>query len=277
MRDRSAFLLTREQKGPLRRSRLEPQKKIVMTEASSKNPPAPQNNLLRALRPPDFALLRPHLRQSQARAGQVLYEPGDEVRYVYFPLDATLLSFRVVLDDGRAVETAVIGREGAMAGIVSQGRLPAFARAEVLREGPLLRIGVEQLEEAKLKSASVRHLFVRYADCLMAQVFQSVACNAVHSIEQRAAKWLVAATERTSDNYLPVTQEQFAALLGVGRTYVSRVMQTLRTRNLIETRRGGIIAVDHKGLNELACGCLGAVRRHFEVVLAGAYSNGPGE
>ena len=95
-----------------------------MTTNGSGISDAPANNLLRALRSDDFALLGPHLRQGSVRAGQILYEPGDDVRHVYFPADRTLLAFRVVLDDGRAVETALVGREGAMAGIVSQGRLP---------------------------------------------------------------------------------------------------------------------------------------------------------
>ena len=121
----------------------------------------------------------------------------------------------------------------------ARGRCPASsARAGcppipgpyVLHDGPLLRMDVEQLEGAKLKSLSIRHLFARYADCLMAQVFQSVACNAAHSIEQRAAKWLVSAMERTSDSRVPLTQEQLADMLGVGRSYVSRVIQSLKAR-----------------------------------------------
>jgi hypothetical protein len=92
-----------------------------------------------------------------------------------------------------------------MAGIVTQGHLPSYSRAEVLHDGSLLRMDVEQLEGAKLRSLSIRHLFARYADCLMAQVFQSVACNAAHSIEHRAAKWLVSAMERTSDARVPLT------------------------------------------------------------------------
>ena len=236
---------------------------------------APANNLLRALRPDDFALLRPYLRPTSVRTGQVLYEPGDEVRHVHFPLDRTLLAFRVVLDDGRAVETALVGREGAMAGIVSQGRLPAYSRAEVVHHGPLLRMEVEQLEGAKLKSLSIRHLFARYADCLMAQVFQSVACNAAHSIEQRAAKWLLSALERTSDARVPLIQEQLADMLGVGRSYVNRVIQSLKARELIETHRGALTVADPEGLRALACGCQSSVRRHFEEVLKGVYPDDP--
>ena len=199
-----------------------------------------QNNLLLAMKPTDRALLRPHLQTVRLNKNEVLYEPGDDVRHVYFPLDPTLLAFQVVLEDGRAIETAVIGREGAICGVVSQGRLPAYSRSIVLHAGPALRIGVEELEAAKFKSVSIRHLFARYSDCVMAQVFQSVACNAAHTVEQRAAKWLVAATERTSDSRVPLTQEQFAEMLGVGRSYVSRVMGALKDKGLIDGERGAI-------------------------------------
>jgi CRP-like cAMP-binding protein len=247
-----------------------------MTTRSPRPADAPVNNLLRVLRPIDFALLRPYLRETAVLAGQVLYEPGDDVRHVYFPVGRTLLAFRIVLNDGRAVETALVGREGAMAGIVSHGRLPSYSRAQVLHPGPLLRIDVEQLEGAQLKSLSIRHLFARYADCLMAQVFQSVACNAAHSIEQRTAKWLLSAIDRTSDARLPLTQEQLADMLGVGRSYISRVIQSLKARKIIETHRGGLTVADPEGLNAIACGCQGAVRRHFDEVLKGVYpDDGP--
>jgi CRP-like cAMP-binding protein len=229
------------------------------------------NNLLRVLRPEDFALIRPYLRQTAVRAGQVLYEPGDDVRHVYFPVERTLLAFLVVLDDGRAIETAMVGREGAMSGVVSQGRLPAYSRTVVLHGGTLLRMDVEQLEGAKFKSLSIRHLFARYADCLMAQVFQSVACNAAHSIEQRAAKWLCAALERTSDSHVALTQEQLADMLGVGRSYTSRMIQSLKARGLVATHRGGLTVLDPAGLNALSCGCQDSVRNHFEEVLKGVY------
>ncbi len=230
-----------------------------------------QNNLLLAMKPADFALLQPHLQALRLERDKVLYEPGDEVRHVYFPLDQTLIAFRVVLEDGRAVETALVGREGAICGVVSQGRLPSYSRSVVLHEGPAVRVGVEQLEAAKLKSLSIRHLFARYSDCVMAQVFQSVACNATHSVEQRAAKWLVAATERISDNRVPLTQEQFAVMLGVGRSYVSRVVGAFRERGLVTGERGAILVLDLDGLREAACQCQESVRRHFDEVLKGVY------
>src|SRR5206468_5383402 len=141
---------------------------------------------------------------------------------------SSLISYLVILRDGRAIETALIGREGAVGGMVSQGRLPAFSRAEVQLGGPFFRIDLHDLEDAKSRSMTLRHLFARYADCLMAQVFQSVACNAAHSIEQRTAKWLLAAIERTGAPDVALTQEQLAAMLGVGRSYLSRVIRDLK-------------------------------------------------
>lgn len=230
-----------------------------------------ENNLLAALNPKDFALIQPKLEVFEVKSGDVLYHPGDNVRTVYFPCGPTLLAFRVLLDDGRVVEVALIGREGAVAGIVSQGRLPAFARAEVQFAGPIMRMELSDLEAAKSQSVSLRHLFARYADCVMAQVFQSVACNATHTIEQRAAKWLLAAMERTGDSRLPLTQEQLAEMLGIGRSYVSRVLQALKARGLIQTRRGVLVATDIDALSHVACNCHEAVKRHFDQVLKGVY------
>lgn len=229
------------------------------------------NNLLRALRPDDFRLLEPLLTEWQGRRGAVLYEPGDHVRYVYFPCGPSLISYLVVLDDGRAIESALVGREGAIGGIVSQGRLPAYARAEVQFPGEFLRLESAALEEAKLKSISLRFLFARYADCLMASIFQTVACNAAHSIEQRTAKWLVAALDRTGNYEIPLTQEQLSAMMGVGRSYVSRIIQAFKARGLLATRRGSIVVSDPEGLHAQACSCNAAVRRHFDDVLRGVY------
>lgn len=229
------------------------------------------NNFLRSLRADDAALLEPLLQEWNAEGGTVLYEPGDTVRWVYFPCGPSLISFLVVLDDGRAVETALIGREGAVGGIVSQGRLPAFARAVVQFSGTFLRMESAALEEAKSRSLTLRHLFARYADCVMAQIFQAVACNAAHTIEQRTAKWLLSAMQRTGDHEVPLTQEQLANMLGVGRSYISRVLQGLKARGFLETHRGRLCVTDLTALEGLACGCNYAVRRHFDDVLRGVY------
>lgn len=229
------------------------------------------NNLLRALKAEDWAILQPKLEEWSAPTGTLLHDPGDTVRHAYFPRGSSLISYLVVLGDGRAIETALVGREGAVGGIVSQGRLPAFSRAEVQLGGSFFRIDLHALEDAKSRSLTLRYLFARYADCLMAQVFQSVACNATHSIEQRTARWLLAAIERTGSPEMALTQEQLAAMLGVGRSYLSRVIRDLKERGVIETRRARFGVRDVEGLRSLACECNSATSRHFDDVLEGVY------
>lgn len=229
------------------------------------------NNFLRELRPADAALIEPHLEEWAGENGVILYEPGDTVEWVYFPCGPSLISFLVVLEDGRAVETALVGREGAVGGIVSQGRLPAYARAEVQFPGRFLRMRSAELEAVKTRSMTLRHLFARYADCVMAQIFQAVACNAAHTIEQRTAKWLLSAMQRTGSHEVPLTQEQLANMMGVGRSYISRILQNLKARGFLKTMRGRMCVTDTVALEGLACGCNYAVRRHFDEVLSGVY------
>ncbi|GGK42771.1 Crp/Fnr family transcriptional regulator [Salinarimonas ramus] len=229
------------------------------------------NNLLRTLRHEDLAQLMPHLEIWEGGRDAILYEPGDHVAYAYFPCGQSLASFLVPLPDGRAVETVLIGREGAVGGIVSRGRLPAYSRSVVQHPGRFLRLPVSTLEAAKRTSPRIADLFARYADCLLAQVFQSVACNAAHTLEQRAAKWLIAAEERTGEASIPMTQEQLASMLGVGRSYLSRVIRTYRERGALRVTRGRIEILDRGLLATGACRCNALVRGHFEAVLQGVY------
>jgi hypothetical protein len=147
----------------------------------------PANNLLRRLNPADYALLAPHVTVDAAGPNELLYSPGDNVQVVLFPCGPSLATFLVPNEDGRDVETILVGREGAVGGIVSEGYLPAYTRICVKFGGPFARIHVSKLEAAKQRSSSLRHVFARYADCMLAQIFQSTACNAIHSIVQRTA------------------------------------------------------------------------------------------
>jgi hypothetical protein len=232
----------------------------------------PFNNLLRRLNDADFALIAPNLTSGDASAGDLLYSPGDDVETVHFPCGPSLVSYMVPNEDGRDVETILVGREGAVGGIVSQGFLPAYTRIMVKFGGPLVRLPVSKLDAAKMKSLSLRNIFARYADCMLAQVFQSTACNAIHSIEQRTAKWIISAMERTNgDGVVPLTHEQLATLLGVGRSYASRVIQTLKAEGVLETRRGSILIRNPEALGLRSCLCNEAVKDHFEEVLRGVY------
>ena len=232
----------------------------------------PYNNLLRRLSANDFALIAPHLAHEEVAANELLYSPGDDVEVVHFPCGPSLASFLVPNEDGRDVETILVGREGAVGGIVSEGYLPAYTRIMVKFGGPFVRLHVRKLDAAKTKSLTLRNVFARYADCLLAQIFQSTACNAIHSIEQRTAKWIISAMERTNgDNIVPLTHEQLATLLGVGRSYTSRVIQTFKAEGVLDTRRGSILVRNRDALRIRACLCNESVKNHFEEVLRGVY------
>jgi len=232
----------------------------------------PYNNLLRRLSAADYALLASHLGYEESGANDLLYSPGDNVEIVHFPCGPSLATFVVPNEDGRDVETILVGREGAVGGIVSEGFLPAYTRIMVKFGGPFIRLPVGRLDAAKTSSKTLRNVFARYADCMLAQIFQSTACNAIHPIEQRTAKWVISAMERTEDaETVPLTHEQLASLLGVGRSYTSRVIQTFKAEGIIETRRGSIVVRNREALRQRACHCNESVKNHFEEVLRGVY------
>jgi DNA-binding transcriptional regulator YhcF (GntR family) len=231
----------------------------------------PPNNLLRALRPGDYALIAGALDMADFPARHLLYNPGDHVGTVYFPCGPSLVSFLVTSEDGRDVETMLVGREGAVGGIVSRGNLPAYTRMIVQFAGPFAQLRLDLLEAAKSKSSSLNGIFARYADCMLAQMVQAAACNATHAIEQRTAKWIVSAMERTGDMVVPLTQEQLAAMLGVGRSYASRVIQAFRREGILQTRRGSLLIINKDALAAKSCLCNEQVKGHFETVLSGVY------
>ena len=232
----------------------------------------PYNNLLRRLSTADYALIAPHLAPEEANANDLLYSPGDDVEIVHFPCGPSLASYLVANEDGRAVETILVGREGAVGGIVSEGFLPAYTRIMVKFSGPFVRLHIGKLDAAKMQSKTLRNVFARYADCMLAQIFQSTACNAIHSIEQRTAKWIISAMERTEDaDTVPLTHEQLATLLGVGRSYTSRVIQIFKAEGILDTRRGSILVRNRDALQKRACLCNESVKSHFEEVLRGVY------
>jgi hypothetical protein len=231
-----------------------------------------ENALLAKLRDDDRQHLAPHMMRIDMGAFAVLQQAGEDVVNTWFPCSSATAAFRVWIDENNpAVEVALVGREGAVGGIVSNGNVPAFATCYVQASGKFLRIKTAALEQCKLDSLSLRHWFSRYADCLLAQIFQTAACNATHTIVQRTAKWLLAGLARTGGVELEMTQEQLAETLGVGRTYVARVMGQLRDEGVIETRRGVFIIKNESALRQKSCRCTASIENHFDTVLHGIY------
>jgi CRP-like cAMP-binding protein len=224
------------------------------------------NRLLATFPTEARALIEPFAEPVSFEAGDVVHERRRDVISSLFPFGETMVSLTVELTDGRTIEVASIGGEGAVGGIVSCGHAPAFAHAKVLIGGPALRVPVAPLENAKKRSAFLGHLFCRYSDYLLAQVMQSVACQSFHSIQQRAARWLLTAQDRGGDR-IELTQEAFAGLLGAQRTTVNAVVGNLQEEGLIAVRRGVINVVDRPGLKSRACECYSVLEHHFANVI----------
>jgi DNA-binding MarR family transcriptional regulator len=230
------------------------------------------NLLLDALHEEDRRLIAPRHEPRDCARGEVLFEVGQDVETISFPCRHTVATLVVSMRDGRSAETATIGREGAIGGVVSQGYLPAFSRAVVQIGGPVLRLEAAHLQTVKRSSAAVRNLFTRYSDCLLAQVLQSVACNALHPIEERCARWLLTLQDRLATDTLPLTHEMLAECLGVQRTYVTRVLKTLQQQELVEVKRGRIVIRDRGEMERAACECHEVIRQHFRQVLGAVYA-----
>jgi predicted thioesterase len=208
----------------------------------------------------------------ELQTGEIVLNRGDQVLSTLLPVQPTTISMTVELAGGRTVETALIGCRGAVGGIISCGHAPAFTKAIVLVGGPALRLPMGALENAKRESAFISNLFCRYSDYLLSQAMQSVACNAFHTIEQRAARWLLHAQDRAGDR-IALTQEAFAGLLGVQRTTVNAVVQSFQTDAIVATGRGVVRVIDRSKLEKKSCECYRRLEDHYKAVIG---TNGHG-
>jgi DNA-binding transcriptional regulator YhcF (GntR family) len=231
------------------------------------------NRLLSTFSREARALIEPFGEMVELNAGDVVLQKGESVKASLFPVDSTIVSMAVELSGRRTIEVASIGLRGAVGGIISCGQAPAFARATVLVGGPAYRVPMRALEDAKQRSSFISNIFCRYSDFLLACVMQQVACNAFHSIPERAARWLLHAQDRAGDR-IELTQEGLAGLLGVQRTTVNAVIQELASEALISTGRGKIFVADRAGLKRRSCECYERLEDHFASVIG---ATGTGE
>ncbi|MGA0607953.1 Crp/Fnr family transcriptional regulator [Phenylobacterium sp. VNQ135] len=228
--------------------------------------PALQNSLLEALPVSDYALIAPHLAQVELERGRLLYDPGDLIDAVYFPHDG-VISLMTLMENGTAIESATIGPEGALGLMAAVAPRQSLSRAIVQTPLKAARISAERLHEAWEKSAKLRDLVDRHTEALFGHAIQSVACNALHSVEARFCRWLLTCHDRISADTVALTQEFLADMLGVQRTTVTAVARQLQEKGLIRYRRGVVDIIDRAGLEGQACECYGVIRRTYRRLL----------
>jgi CRP-like cAMP-binding protein len=218
------------------------------------------NRLLAALPADTLALLGRDLKQVSFQQGAILLEPGDPVENIYFPLTG-LISVLVLGKNGRALETATVGREGAVGLHGGLGGRRSFTRAITQIGGRFSTIRAGRFEHIANGSAPVRDLILRYSEVLLAEAQQIAACNAMHEAKARLCRWLLQCADRTRRDELSLTQEYLAQMLGVRRTTVTLLAKSMQVRGLIRYRRGRIVLLDRKGLEACACECYDIMRQ----------------
>jgi CRP-like cAMP-binding protein len=223
------------------------------------------NRFLAILPPHDFALLTAHLRTVTLEHGVMLHEAAEEIERVYFP-HSGMISLVAVTQSGAAVETATIGRAGVIGASTGLGAKQSVGRAIVQLPSTAAWLSASQFHAAANRSQAIRDLIVRYNNLLLAQVQQSVVCNALHTMEARLGRWLLQAHDCMDGNAIPLTQEFLAQMLGVRRTTVTLAAQLLQSEGLIQYRRGLIQIIDRPTLEELSCECYAVVRRYTDKI-----------
>jgi CRP-like cAMP-binding protein len=227
---------------------------------------ARSNRLLSALETASRKRIDPYLEPIKLKLGAIVCEAGGILKHAYFPQGA-VLSLLTVLESGSAIETANIGREGAFGLFAAMYSRVSFNRCLVQLEGTIVRCPIELLQSEFRHSEYVRDLFVSYSETLLSQVQQSVACNAMHSTEERMCRWLLMMHDRAEGEALPYTHEFLSHMLGANRKSVTLAARSLQTAGLISYRRGRIQVLNRLGLEKASCECYAVVKERFDAFL----------
>jgi CRP-like cAMP-binding protein len=235
-------------------------------------PPPVGNRLLAALPSPDRDRIVPDLEIVPLRLRDELHKSGEPVRHVYFP-DGGFLSIVTVLEDGRMVEVATVGREGAVGVAAGLDGLPVSSASIVQGEhGTCYRMAARAYRREMDRRGAFYELLTRYAQAFVGVIMQSTACNAVHSVEQRLARWLLMAQDRMGGDGFPLTQEFVAMMLGANRPTVTVVAGTLQKAGLITYHRGHLTILDREELESASCECYRAATNLLKAVTSASRS-----
>jgi CRP-like cAMP-binding protein len=225
-----------------------------------------QNHLLEALPASDYERLAPHLELISLKLGEVLYEPGVRLRYVYFPT-TSIVSLLYVMEDGASAEIAIVGNEGILGISLFMGGETTPSRAVVQSAGYGYRLKAQLLKDEFQRFGPMLHLLLRYTQALITQMAQTAVCNRHHSVDQQLCRWLLLSLDRLASNELSMTQELIANMLGVRREGVTEAAGKLQEAGLISYRRGRITVLDRPGLEARSCECYEVVKKELDRLL----------
>jgi CRP-like cAMP-binding protein len=224
------------------------------------------NQLLAALPNSDWDRWEKQLELVDLKLGQVLYEPGSKMQYVYFPTTA-IVSLLFVLENGASAEIAVVGFEGMVGISLFMGGETTPSRAVVQSAGKCCRLSSRALKDEFNRSLPVLHLLLRYTQALITQMTQTAVCNRHHSLDQQLCRWLLLSLDRLPSDKLVMTQELIANMLGVRREGVTEAAGRLQKAGLISYARGHIHVLDRAALEARSCECYAVVKKEYDRLL----------
>lgn len=228
---------------------------------------AQSNHLLGALSNEEFKRIAANLEPVDMPLGQVLHEPGEQLRYVYFPV-TSIVSLLYVLESGASAEIAVVGCEGILGITVFMGGETTTSRAVVQSAGVGYRLKSKLLKEEFKLNGALMELLLRYTQALITQMAQTAVCNRHHSVEQQLCRWLLLSLDRLESNVLVMTQELIANMLGVRREGVTEAAGKLQRLGMIQYQRGHITVIDRPNLEAHCCECYQVVKDEFDRLLS---------
>jgi len=212
------------------------------------------NKLLAALPRHQFDMLAPHLTSVSLQQAEILAEPGDEFEHVFFP-QSGMLSLLAVLRDGKAIETATVGREGVVGAMAGLGLYKSLVRVVVQLPTMVSRVPASQFRKAVAQSDIIRNVCIHYNEVLLSQARVTAACNALHVVEARLCRWLLQSADRAESHTVALTHEFLAEMLGVRRTSVTEVASKIQASGAINYTRGQITILKRSVLEKMSCEC----------------------
>jgi CRP-like cAMP-binding protein len=225
-----------------------------------------QNQLLAAMPAAARDRLYPYLEPVSLELGDVLYESGDRLQYVYFPTDS-IVSLMYVMENGSSAEISVVGNEGVVGIAVFMGGASTTSRAVVQSAGSAYRLAGTRLNTEFNAVGEVQHLLLLYTQALLTQMAQTAVCNRHHTIDQQLARWLLLSLDRLRNDEVAMTQELIANMLGVRREGVTNAAMKLQRMGVIQYNRGHIRVLDRPRLEELTCECYAVVKQETDRLL----------
>jgi CRP-like cAMP-binding protein len=220
------------------------------------------NQLLSILKPSDFSQVAKTLTRVKLRAKEIVYKPNEPIDYVYFPED-TVLCLLTLMSNGDSIEAATVGREGASWISASVGARSMPCETIAVHEGTALKLAVDDLDRELKENRPFRDVLTEYSHALLIASMRTSACNGLHRLQERCARWILTTLDRVDGDHFSITKEFLAQLLGTSRPMVSVTVAVFEKGGILNVKGRRVTVADRKRLRDASCECYDVIRRHY--------------